>query len=225
MDNKLLKLIIVFALLLAILPAVVSAAEMVTDGGFESGGVTAWTTQGTVTSSSTYPHSGTYRVAMTSGSSYTKNTSMSQKVDFTGSSNLSFWYLTGTSGTNSNWKVSCFVDDVEIWNTTETTVATWKNVIITNQTGYKTLEFRAYNDGTAWIARFDDISVQRTGEKTALFNVTYNRRFAYQPGGNWTFGYYEIRYNSHFGCSSYNVYWCSYGISWSRVYRLLFVWG
>ena len=76
----------------AALSAPASAATSITNGGFETGNLTGWTSTGVTSVTTTNPHSGTY-AAMVGSTSPSNTSSIAQSFTAPATSpSLSFWY-------------------------------------------------------------------------------------------------------------------------------------
>jgi hypothetical protein len=91
----------------------------ITNGGFETGDLSSWTTAGT-TAISTTPHSGTYSARVGSTSAFNGDSSVSQTFTVpTGNNTLTFWYrVVCTDTVTYDWATATLKDNTS--NTTTT---------------------------------------------------------------------------------------------------------
>ncbi|MFA5414288.1 MAG: PKD domain-containing protein [Methanoregula sp.] len=164
--------------------------------GFETGDMTGWTPSilsGTTPASvsTTQKHSGTYSLY------FNKQTAVSQYVDLTGISAISFWaYKTGPSGTPKIW---FYIDD-SYTQQSFTTSNSWAKYTFptTGYSGIHKIQIYHYTNNRPYYAYMDDITTIRplVASFTAIpdngntpLTVQFNDTSAYDPNSwGWDFG-------------------------------------
>jgi hypothetical protein len=150
-----------------------TASADVTNGGFESGSLTGWTTAGTTAVVNSGAHSGTYAARAGSTSPTNGNSSVSQSFTApSGSPALSFWYnITCPDTVTYDWATATLADTTSGTTTTPlartcTNGAGWKQVNSTLTAGHSyTLTLTSKDDnyvGDATYTLFDDVAVSGT---------------------------------------------------------------
>ncbi|MER5637973.1 hypothetical protein ABT095_13565 [Kitasatospora sp. NPDC002227] len=175
-------------------PAV--AATPVTNGGFESGSLTGWTTAGTTSVTSSGAHGGSYAAMLGSTAPTNGTSSVSQSFTAPGSSpQLSFWYnVTCPDTVTYDWATATLKDTTT--NTTRTLLAKtctsgagWKQISasLTAGDGY-TLTLSSKDDnytGDATYTLYDDVQV--SGAAADDFSLSDSPASAsVDPGGSAT---------------------------------------
>jgi hypothetical protein len=157
------------AVLTTAAPAV--AATDITNGGFESGSLSGWTTTGTATVTTNGPHSGTYAAQLgTSPSATNGDSSISQSFTApTGATALTFWYnITCPDTITYDWATATLTDTTT--GTTTTPLAKtctngqgWKQATATITAGHTyTLTLTSHDDnftGDGTLTRYDDVAI------------------------------------------------------------------
>ena len=145
-----------------------SAATSITNGGFEAGNLSGWTTSGVTSVTTTNPHSGTY-AAMVGSTSPSNTSSIVQSFTAPATSpSLSFWYDVVCPDTVTyDWATATLKDTTT--NTTTTVLAKtcvsdsgWKQVTktLTANDNY-TLTLTSKDDnyaGDATYTKYDDVA-------------------------------------------------------------------
>ncbi|WP_236601018.1 protease pro-enzyme activation domain-containing protein [Ktedonobacter sp. SOSP1-85] len=163
----------------------------ITNGGFESGSLSGWTTAGT-TSTSTTAHAGSYSGEAGSTSPTNGDSSISQTFTVpSGSGTLSFWYrVTCPDTVTYDWATATLKDNTS--NTTSTILAktctnnsTWVQVSagVTASHSY-TLTLTSHDDnyaGDATYTLFDDVALS-----AAATNPVTNPGFETGSFSGWT---------------------------------------
>lgn len=180
----------------AIAPA--AAATTITNGGFEAGNLSGWTTSGAATSVTTSgPHSGTYAAMLGSTSPTNGNSSIAQSFTApSGGATLSFWYDVICPDTVTyDWATATLADTTA--GTTSTVLAKtcvansgWKQVSKTVTAGHNyTLTLTSKDDnypGDATYTKYDDVVLTPT-TATNDFSISANPASAsVNPGGSAT---------------------------------------
>ena len=147
----------------AMLIPVVSAEEMVENGGFETGDFTGWTAVNSSVSSD-YAHTGTYGAVLDSGND---PHTISQDIDLTNCPYITFWHQYGVG--------ILYIDTDENTINNDPGSYTEYNISL-NYTGIKTIKFSTSG------SIFDDISILCEGEEpTPTPTPTSTPTSAYYP--------------------------------------------
>jgi hypothetical protein len=153
----------------------------ITNGGFESGSLSGWTTTGTTSVVNSGAHSGTYAARTGSTSATNGDSSIAQTFTApTGSTQLSFWYsVTCPDTVTYDWATATVKDNTA--NTTTTPLAQtctngagWKQATAAVTAGHSyTLTLTSHDDnyaGDPTYALFDDVALTGTTTPGGITN-------------------------------------------------------
>jgi len=148
-----------------------AALTTITNGGFEAGSLSGWSTSGTASVTGSGPHSGAFAALVGASSPTNGDSSVAQSFSApSGGGTLTFWYnITCPDAVAYDWATATLQD-----NTTGTTAvllphtcpssATWKSVASTLVGGhYYTIYLTDHDDnyaGDATFTKYDDVSIQ-----------------------------------------------------------------
>jgi PKD repeat protein len=170
--------LVVGILLVCLMVGVVGAAEQITNGNFETGDMTGWAVFGSPAPSAntTQVHTGTYSAILPD---YYYYSNISQNVDFTGVTNLTFWDF--HYGTGMTIKVDN--DIIYTFSVTDTEWA-YKDIPV-SYTGVHKLTFIGNQDNNFWI---DDISALSSDATppASITNLANNTATCTEINWTWT---------------------------------------
>ncbi|WP_232247378.1 M4 family metallopeptidase [Kitasatospora azatica] len=141
----------------------------ITNGTFETGSLSGWTTAGTATAANSGAHSGTYAAQLGGSAPTNGDSSASQTFTATGGGTLSFWYnVTCPDTVTYDWATATLKDNTA--NTTATVLAKtcvassgWTQVSSALTAGHSyTLTLTSHDDnyaGDSTYTGFDDVTV------------------------------------------------------------------
>ncbi|MEU6970401.1 putative Ig domain-containing protein [Kitasatospora aureofaciens] len=146
-----------------------SGGSAVTNGGFENGNVTGWSTTGSASVLGAAAHSGSYGLQLGSSSPSTDSTAAQTFTAPTGSSKLSFWYSNTCPDTVTyDWATATLKDNTTGTTTTVlaktcSSTASWTNQSATVTPGHSyTLTLSNHDDdyaGDPTYTYYDDVTV------------------------------------------------------------------
>ncbi|MEU4300521.1 putative Ig domain-containing protein [Kitasatospora aureofaciens] len=146
-----------------------SGGSAVTNGGFENGNATGWSTTGSASVLGAAAHSGSYGLQLGSGSPSTDSTAAQTFTAPTGSSKLSFWYSNTCPDTVTyDWATATLKDNTTGTTTTVlaktcSSAASWTNQSATVTPGHSyTLTLSNHDDdyaGDPTYTYYDDVTV------------------------------------------------------------------
>jgi hypothetical protein len=182
----------------------------ITNGGFEAGSLSGWTTTGT-TSVSTSGHSGTYAAMLGSTSPTNGDSSVSQTFTApTGASTLTFWYkVVCPDSLTYDWATATLKDNTAV--TTATVLAktcnnsgTWTQVSTPITAGHNyTLTLTSHDDnyaGDPTYTLYDDVAIGTGTTPPPAPNVITNGGFEAGSLSGWTAsGTANVSTTSHAG--------------------------
>ncbi|MDQ1653735.1 MAG: hypothetical protein QOI35_2935 [Cryptosporangiaceae bacterium] len=156
--------------LTAFTAAPASAADGITNGDFETGALTPWTTAGTTSAVSTGAHGGTYAAQDGSTAPTSGDSSITQTFTApTGAAQLSFYYsVTCPDTLTYDWATATLKDNTSATTATPlpktcTNGAGWKQATAAVTAGHSyTLTLTSHDDnyaGDATLVKYDDVTI------------------------------------------------------------------
>ncbi len=183
---KLRLIFVMVCLMLAIQTASAGAIEQVTNGGFETGNFTGWSTYTDSASvvnpsvTTAYKYDGNYSACLQAGGDNNEgvSTSISQSIDLSGVSNLTF-YLYKPSDTSDvaggTFTFKVLINGTSVFSTTAAYTAwTLIDLNVSGWTGQSTVTFQYAGSLTATSGVSDSLYVDDVSALAAAYDIQFN---------------------------------------------------